>query len=157
MTERWFGITCTRSEVIIVGLEYANDSELPTVFLDEKIPVSQTGDTPDDYKTIFERLQNDLIENKITHVIIKGSSPSSKGASRDILEGAELRGVLIAAASVAKSEVHIANAAIVSRTFGERKTDAYVKDSEFWKGQVIGNLRATAKNAAFYILSHKKR
>jgi hypothetical protein len=58
----------------------------------------------------------------------------SKSAG-DHLEAAELRGVVLAALATATKTVTIQKAKI-SKTFGKRKADEYLKDDSFWSGEV---------------------
>jgi hypothetical protein len=88
-----------------------------------------------------------------TSLTIKASALSQKGAKKGHLYAAELRGaVMCALAGVTKTECRAK--AHVSRTFGERKADEYIKDDDFWSKEVTGQeLRVGSREAALVLLA----
>jgi hypothetical protein len=83
---------------------------------------------------------------------VKESAVNRGGTTKGHLESAEVRGVVISAAStIAPTEV-IAKAS-VSRTFGSRKADEYLHDNEFWRDQVSGSLRIGSREAVLILLA----
>jgi len=51
-------------------------------------------------------------------------------------------------------EVKILSKAVISRTYGERKVDEYLKDDAFWNEQIEGGpLRKTSREAAMLVVA----
>jgi hypothetical protein len=67
------------------------------------------------------------------------------------LDAAELRGVVMCAATVSTVQCLAKN--LVSRKFGERKVDEYIKDGGFWDTNMTGDLRAGSREAAMMLLA----
>lgn len=69
------------------------------------------------------------------------------------LTGAEVRGVIVAA-SASVCPVTVAQTAVISRTYGGRKFDEYLKDSGFWKAETTGGeLRVGSRAGAMILLA----
>jgi hypothetical protein len=96
-------------------------------------------------------------EHKIARAIIKGSAVSRGGTKKSHLQAAELRGVVMCAlADVTNTETELK--ASVSRTFGARKVDDYLKDNDFWSGNLAGkNLRVASREAAILLLAGRDK
>jgi hypothetical protein len=73
------------------------------------------------------------------------------------LEAAELRGVAMCAlASVTTVEMQAK--ANISKSYGKRKVDEYLKDNSFWATKVTGhNLRVGSREAAMVLLASRKK
>jgi hypothetical protein len=71
------------------------------------------------------------------------------------LEAAELRGVIMGALANATA-VQCLLKAHISKHFGERKVDQYLKDKEFWASETKGQLRAGSREAALLILAARE-
>jgi hypothetical protein len=84
--------------------------------------------------------------------IIKGSAVSLGGTKLAHLEAAELRGV-VAAALASVTKVSYESKANISRNFGGRKVDEYLKDTSFWTKEASGDLRVGSREAAMVILA----
>jgi hypothetical protein len=95
-------------------------------------------------------------EQGITRAVIKGSAVSLGGTKKAHLEAAELRGVVMAAlASVTRVETE--SKSRLSRTFGDRKVDEYLRDDNFWSEKVTGSsLRIGSREAAIALLAARK-
>jgi hypothetical protein len=81
---------------------------------------------------------NHLRGCKIDKVFIKASATSRAGMSKAHLESAEVRGVVAAAAAAAGCEVTFLAQAQISRHYGSRKVEEYVKDAKFWAEKTTG-------------------
>ena len=156
MNNRWAGISTTGSVLNIVVIDF-DAAGKPKVIDDENWKL-QDGDRPQAYRTLFERLRNYLAENAIGSVVIKGSAPTQAKATMALLEGAETRGVVIAAAaSVPNMSVHSLKKQTVSRQFGERDADGYAKDNDFWAGQFDKDIKRGSRETALLILMARKQ
>ena len=63
---------------------------------------------------------------------------------------------MCAAATACKKTECLAKAGI-SRTFGSRKVDEYVRDDGFWKSNVTGTLRAGSREATMVLLAARDK
>ena len=62
---------------------------------------------------------------------------------------------LAALASVTRTEA--VTKANISKTFGQRKADEYIKDDKFWSNEVSGQkLRSGSREAALVLLAARK-
>lgn len=116
----------------------------------------QTGDRSRAYAVVASQVSDYIEANGIERVIIKGSAGSKQAARRAMLEAAELRGVVMCAAS--ETVVVPLSKAVISRTFGKRKVDEYVKDDEYWLSAISGApLRAGSREAAFLLIAARSQ
>ena len=60
---------------------------------------------------------------------------------------------MVAAALASVTPVSFESKANISRNFGERKVDEYLKDSDFWAKETTGELRSGSREAAMVILA----
>lgn len=152
MDEVWMGFSVT-SDVIIVGLHFHDDIIEVVEDVTWKL---QRGDRTDAYRVMYERILNYLREKGIQHVVIKGSVAGIHGAALSHLYAAELRGVVMAAAAQASSDVRVMSKSTISRSFGTRKVDEYVADNRFWDSTLETQVRKGSRETALVILAARK-
>ena len=154
MPERWLGVVASAEEIKLVDAEIPDDANAPIVIYSDQTWPIQPGDRAKAYEVMHRRLANYAKENGISRAVIKGSA-TGKGLIMKLshLQAAELRGVAIAAlASI--TEVETITKSYVSRNFGARKADEYLKDNEFWTKEATGAaLRVGSRPAALVILA----
>jgi hypothetical protein len=151
MPEKWIGLVAGRNEVLAVEVEVPDDDDPIVIQADFAWPL-QNGDRPTAYRVLHQQVANYCREHQIIRAVVKESAVNRGGTTKGHLESAEVRGVVIsAAATIAPTEV-VAKAS-VSRTFGSRKADEYLRDNEFWRGQVSGHLRIGSREAALILLA----
>lgn len=151
MPERWLGIVVSSDRLIIVDAQI--DGASPIVIQMDETWALQEGDRPQAYRVMHQRIADYARENKISRAVIKGSAVSLRGTKKVHLEAAELRGV-VSCALAGVTTVVTPTKAHISRTFGDRKVDAYIKDDKFWTQQVsAGQLRIGSREAAMVILA----
>jgi hypothetical protein len=116
----------------------------------------QKGDREDAYHVLYQQVANYLREHGIKRAVLKASAVNSRGGMKLAhLESAEVRGVVIAA-SRSVCPVSCVKTATISRTFGERKVDEYVRDETFWTENVAGvPLRAGSREAALLLIADR--
>ena len=114
------------------------------------------GDRASAYRVLHQRFLNYCQEHGVVRAIVKESAVNPRGGTtKGHLEAAEVRGVVIsAAAAIATTEVFVAKAK-VSKTFGSRKADEYLKDSDFWTDHVDGALRVGSREAVLVLRSQE--
>lgn len=150
--EKWVGITVNGDSLNLVVIEFNND-KLPSVVEDLTWQL-QKGDRPQSYNVMYDRIRHYLRESDIKHVAIKESGVS-RSTSLSHLLSAELRGVVMAAASAASSNIKTVKKSVISRTFGERKVDQYVSDDKFWESSLEGTLRKGSRETALIVIAAK--
>lgn len=152
MPERWLGVTVSSDKVILVDA-VVPDSGAVIIQADQSWPV-QTGDRPSAYHVMRQQISNYVQENAIVRVVVKSSALSLGGTKQAHLEAAELRGVVLCAAKEAGAIVQAIAKAHISRNFGSRKVDEYIKDGDFWANETTGkSLRAGSREAAMMLLA----
>jgi hypothetical protein len=153
MTERWLGIVVSSEKVTLVDAEVDVDHDnTPIIIQADQSWDLQTGDRPDAYRVIHKRIADYAKENGIAKAIIKGSVVSRRGTKQVHLAAAELRGV-VAAALATVTKVSFETKGNISRNFGNRKVDEYLKDNSFWAVNTTGDLRTGSREAAMVILA----
>ncbi|MES2903033.1 MAG: hypothetical protein V4696_02505 [Pseudomonadota bacterium] len=111
-----------------------------------------SGDRAEAYKIIHDKVSDRVAHNKVNDVFIKASAWTS-GMKLAHLEAAELRGVVIAAAGTS-AKVHTVSSAQITKTFGKRKFEDYVKDDSFWPPNISGvKLRSGSRPAALLLIA----
>lgn len=151
---RWLGIVVSGDRLTAVDAEVPDAGSI-AIISDFSWSLQQGG-RAEAYVVMHARIQNYLKENDIRRVIVKESALSMGSTKKSHLLAAELRGVVLAAsASIVKTNV-LARARI-SKNFGERKVDEYLKDEDFWDKQTSGKqLRAGSREAAMILLFARK-
>jgi hypothetical protein len=153
MTERWLGIHVSGEAVTIVCAD-VNETGPIMIVADETWKL-QGGDRSKAFRTMYTRLADYTAERKVSRAVIKESALSLRGMKKAHLLAAELRGVTICAVASACEVTQVAMAAI-SRNFGERKAEEYIKDNDFWKDNLIGaSMRSGSREAAMLILASR--
>jgi len=153
MSTRWLGATVSGDKAVFVDATVPGDSGPIVVNADFTVKL-QKGDRPTAYAAFAQEVADYAQEKGIARAAVKGSAVSQQGKpTLAHFEAAELRGVVIGAlASVCGTET-ITKAAI-SRHYGDRKADEYIKDDSFWAENFDGqDLRAGSREAAFCILA----
>lgn len=156
MASRCVALAVVANEVTVVDTTIPDDPDAPiTLNRDEtwKLP---SGDRAKAYDTIFHRCKDFLTGNEVDQVVIKASALSQGAAKMGLLEGAELRGIIMCAAA-STCETRVLKKDVISRTYG-RKVDDCVKDDAFWEEQLDGaNLRKGSREAAMLVVAHRAR
>ena len=101
---------------------------------------------------MYQTISDYLRQHRVKHVAIKASAVNPGGGTTNKhLLAAELRGVVAAAAVDGGSIVHVVKKQSISKTFGSRTADEYVKDNAFWTSSVSGvPLRVGSREAALW-------
>lgn len=149
MSERWLGLVVGSDGIEAVDLEVPRTGSL-VVQMQARWKL-QAGSRPKAYALMYRRIFDYVRENGIRHVVLKGSA-LAKATKMAHLEAAELRGVA-AAACAEHADAIFSLRAQVSKTFGERDADEYLRDTSFWKSEVTGDLTATRREAALLVLA----
>lgn len=149
MSERWLGLVVMSEAIDAVDLEVPVSGPL-VVQMHTRWKL-QAGARPAAYAVMFRRIADYVRENSVRQVVIKGSALShiTKMAH---LEAAELRGVAAAACAEHATAIFSLRAQI-SKNFGTRDTDEYLKDTTFWQSEVAGDLPIGRREAAFLVLA----
>jgi len=129
MSERRVGLTVSGDKVVVVDAEVPDDG--PIVLFADHTWTLQKGAREEAYHMIYQQVANYLRGHEIKRVVLKASAVNARGSmTLAHLESAEVRGVVIAAARSVCPVRSVAKATI-SRWFGERTVDEYVKDHAF--------------------------
>ncbi|WNF11718.1 hypothetical protein RKE57_06150 [Stenotrophomonas geniculata] len=152
---RYVGFTVVGQSVTVVHADVPNDINLPIeIVLDATWPV-QDGHRPEALNVLYQRCASSLKEHGAAHVVVKASALAQAGGTKLAhLESAECRGVVVAAAASIGKPVSILSKAAISKTYGNRKVDEYLKDDQFWCKNTVGHkLRKTSREAAMLIVA----
>lgn len=152
--EKWVGMIVNSEALNLVCLEFRDKQETPCVLQDLNWKL-QTGDRSASYSVMYECIQNYLREEAVKYVAIKESAASQSLRLCHLL-AAELRGVVMAAASASSANVKTIQKAAISRTFGQRKVDDYISDDSFWELSLEGSLKKGSREAALVVMAAKK-
>ncbi|MEN5137007.1 MULTISPECIES: hypothetical protein [unclassified Pseudomonas] len=157
MALRCVGLVIGAGEVTVVDTTIPDDPEAPITLIRDETWRLPTGDRSKAYETLFHRCKGFLEESKVDQVVIKASAaPHGTAAKGGLLDGAELRGVIMCAAA-STCETRVLKKDVISRTYG-RKVDECVKDDDFWEEQLDGaNLRKGSREAAMLVVAHRAR
>ncbi|MGA3066900.1 MAG: hypothetical protein ABSF29_08650 [Tepidisphaeraceae bacterium] len=154
MAERWLGVVVQSESVVIADAEVPPSGPI-TIQADDTWKL-QDGMRPDAYKVMYQHVVDYVQNNKIDRVVMKASALNMGGTKMAHLEAAELRGVVATAAASVCATEFIAKA-LISRTFGGRKVDEYLKDDKFWATEIAGKrLRIGTREAAMVLLAARK-
>lgn len=155
MSERRVGLVISGGTVKVVDAEVPDDADDPINIIGDDTWQLQKGPHPEAYNVIARRCANHLKENKIAQAVVKASelSGSTKLAH---LESAELWGVIIAAAA-SVTEVTLIKKSVITKTYGGKKFDEYLKDDAFWDEHTTGcDLRKSSRDAAMVLIAARK-
>jgi hypothetical protein len=158
MTTRYAGLVVVGGAVTVVDAEVPDAADLPITVVSDFTWKLQKGERGPALAVVHQLCADYLVENKIERVVVKASAVASRSATLALLESAEVRGVVIAAAASVVSDVKALSKAVVSRTYGDRKVDDYLQDDTFWGEQTDGKaLRKTSREAAMIIIAARRR
>ncbi len=154
MAERWVGFVASGASVVVVDAQIPNDEDEGITIQSDQTWRLQKGDRVAAYHVLYQQCVNYLEENGIDVAVVKASATLGGGGMKLAhLEGAEVRGV-IAAAAASVCTARMVSKAVISRTYGARKVDEYLKDDDFWDEHVEGgNLRAGSREAAMLLIA----
>jgi hypothetical protein len=157
MALRCVGLVITASDVTVVDTTIPDDPDEPLTLIRDETWKLAGGERATAYETLFHRCAGYIHENRVDQVVIKASAlPQGSGAKASILDGAELRGVIMCAASSACS-TRVLEKSWISRTY-KRKVDEVIKDDGFWEEQLGGaKLRKGSREAAMLVVAHRNR
>lgn len=152
MSEGWLGVVVSGADAACVHLECG---EYAPTLVNQFTWSLQAGDRASAYVTLYERIKDYVQEQGITKVALKASAVGQARTTVSHLHSAELRGIVSTAAKVAGADVIFVQKGVISRTFGARKVDEYIKDDTFWESGIIGDVAKTRREAAFQVLSQQ--
>lgn len=155
MTKRWLGLTASKEGVIYVDVEVPDDDGPIVVLADDTWKV-QKGDRSAAYSVLHQQCADYIRENHIERTVVKASALTGKGMAKlGMLEAAEVRGIVIAAAA-SVCEVKQLKKGSVSKTYGDRNVDDYVADDSFWsKNTKGGKLRKMGRETAMLLIAER--
>lgn len=139
------------SEKIVLTEGTINADQTVTIVKDETFDLEK-GERQLGYVVMSKRLK-DRLSQGIDQVVLKASSGGRNPATSAVLHAAELRGVFLASVpdDIPVRQLQKNN---LSRNFGSRKVDEYLKDDTFFDENFKGtNLRKGSREAAFLLLS----
>jgi hypothetical protein len=153
MIERRVRFVTASEKIVVIDAEVPDDG--PIVLQSDQTWKLQNGPREAAYHVLYQQCANYLREHGVKRAVIKGSAVT-KGATRKAhLESAEVRGVVIAAAA-SVCPVRTAAKVTISRTFGKRKVNDYLKDDDFWGENVDGvSLRTGSREAALILIADR--
>jgi hypothetical protein len=153
MSVRWLGLSASKDAVVMVDVEVPDDDEPIVINSDDTWKV-QKGDRAVAYNHLHQQCADYITENEIDAVVVKSSAVAGKGsATLGFLLGAEVRGVVIAAAA-SQCPVNTLSKAVISRTYGDRKVDEYVAADDFWAEKTTGKpLRKLSRETAMLLIA----
>ena len=142
-------------EIKVVEAEIPDDANAPIVIQSDQTWAIQPGDRPKAYEVMHRQLANYAKEHGISRAVLKASA-TGKGMTMKLAHLHASRGVAICALAPV-TVVKTITKSYVSRNFGERKADEYLKDNEFWTKEVTGaTLRGGSRAAALVILAARQ-
>lgn len=153
MTKNSVGFVISGDVVTMVHIEIPDNLDEPLEIVADDTWRLQKGDRAEAYCVMHKRCEDFLSGNKIDSVIIQASALTMGGTKLSHLTSAELRGVMMSAAA-SVSSIKTVSKAHISRTYGDRKVDEYLKDDDFWSEQVTGGaLRKGSREAAMLLVA----
>lgn len=154
MAERWVGFVVSGASVVMVDAEIPDDKNDGITIQADQTWRLQKGERAAAYHVLYQQCVNYLHENGIDVAVVKSSATLGGGGMKLAhLEGAEVRGVITSAAA-SVCDTRVLSKAVISRTYGARKVDEYLKDDDFWDEHVEGGgLRAGSREAAMLLIA----
>jgi hypothetical protein len=156
MSKRLAGFVVSGDSVKVVVAEVPADTDAPISIEFDETWNLQSGAREPALHVLYQRCASFLQEKKVASVVLKASAAPRSAATLSLLHSAEVRGVVIAAAA---SVTHVRSLAkgVISRTYGDRKVDEYLKDSSFWSSKAAGKaLRVGSREAAMLIIAARE-
>jgi len=155
MSKHRVGIVVVGERVTVVLAEVPDDETDHIIILSDSSWTIQQGDRGEALSVLHQRCQNFCEQHKVEMVVVKASALPQSGVRLAVLESAEVRGVVIAAVA-SRTKVKILSKAVISRTYGERKVDEYLKDNSFWDDKITGaKLKIASREAAMLIIASR--
>ncbi|MGO8266451.1 hypothetical protein ACC862_09580 [Rhizobium ruizarguesonis] len=139
------------SDKVVLTEGTLNEDRTVTLIKDETLDLEE-GDRQLAYVVMHKRLA-DRLDKGVGQVVLKASAGGQYAAKTAILHSAELRGVFLSAvpAGVPVKQLQMKS---VSRNYGSRKVEAYLKDDDFFAEKFAGvSLRKGSREAAFLLLA----
>ncbi len=152
MAEQYLGIVVSGARLDAVHLEIDGSRTMLNNQFTWKL---QSGDEALAYAAMYDRVKDYVKNNAIEYVVIKASAVGQNKPTLAHLKSAELRGVISVASIGGGASTALIQKGTVSRTFGDRKVDEYVKDDSFWDEQGVSDLAKGRREAALLVLSQK--
>lgn len=155
MTKKIVSFLVSGDVVKVVSATVPQDPAKPITIQSDDSWHLQKGDRGQALAVMHQRCSDYLTENPCDMVLVKASAVAGS-AGLSLLTSAEVRGVVIAAAASKAKKLDIVSKAVISRTYGTRKVDEYVKDDAFWDAQTTGAaLRKSSREAAMLIIAKR--
>ena len=156
--KRWVSFHVSGNEVGVLDVEVPDDGAEPVRIVAQTKWKLQQGDRAQAYGVMAKRCTNYVTEHKVDLVVVKGSATGRvQGSVAALLPSAELRGAVIAGSAMA-ARVEIISKSQVSRTYGQRKVDEYLKDDDFWDDKIDeGNLAKWAREPLMYLSAYRSK
>ncbi len=151
---RWAGVVVSGDEVRVTILDVPDSG--PLILVGDQTCPLQTGDRAGAFAAMHQRIHDLVKTNGVKKVAIKETA-AGKNMGLAHLKSAEVRGVVLAAASAGCGNVVQVSKAVLSRSFGERKVDEYLKDDAFFTQHVVGELRRGSREAVFVVVASTRK
>ena len=157
MSERIASFVVSGDAVTVVVAQLPLDPNHPISINDDQTWTLQSGGREVALHMLHQRCASFLTEQQIKSVVLKASAAPGSGAALSHIHGAEVRGVVMAAAASVAEEIRSLTKALISRKYGDRKVDDYLEDNSFWQSKTTGRaLRKGSREAALYIIASRK-
>jgi hypothetical protein len=137
------------ADVVVVGAERGNDT-IKELIVARKLQLER-GPRPQAFRSLGEQLCNILREAGVLEVFIKKSS-AGRHVTLSHLEAAEVRGMVFFAAS-GVAQVTAVNPTVLSKTFGTKKTQEYLKDDRFWADRALEELEKQYRDPCLLVIA----
>jgi hypothetical protein len=155
MKERWIGIVTSSDDLTILDAEV--DGNAPIVIQADQTLRLHSGNRANAYRLIHQQIHDYVRDNRVDRAVVKGSAVSQGGGTRLAhLHAAELRGVVLCALANA-TRVETITKSRISKTFGKRKVDEYLKADDFWTENTAGEFRRGSREAAILIIASREK
>lgn len=149
----WIAAVVASEKVVLVE-GTLNDDHTVTIIKDETFDLEK-GDRQLAYTVMHKRIR-DRLSHGAQQVVLKASAGGRNPATSPVLQAAELRGVFLSAVP-GTVPVRQLQKSSISRNFGSRKVDEYLKDDAFFEENFGGaGLRKGSREAAFLLLAARK-
>ena len=153
-TKQWVGFDVDKGGVTVLHLADTGSGPL-TVELDETWPL-QKGARSAAYHVMFQRVAGYIRDRSVDAVRVLGSAVSGHPAKLGQLQGAELRGVIMAAAASVVRDVDARSKGDLSNQSERGKVQLYTDDDEYWQAAVAGTFRKGSREVAYLLLKEAR-
>jgi hypothetical protein len=154
------GLVVVGDKTTVVYADVPDDADVPITILSDDSWKMQVGARGSALDYLYKRVKNFFGEHQIDLIVVKGSAVTQGKATLALLESAETRGAVIAAAASVTS-VDVLTKAAISKSYRHKKypkrdVDDIVGDDVFWEAELAGaKLRKTSREAALLILASR--